>query len=337
VSATWAATLPIHLAFWQRTLIGLVVVLVVAPALALGLQVATATLRIRARRGSGSTAGPGGVLQPLADLGRAVQSEDVLPSGASAVLAETALALAIAAPFAALAVIPAGPDQVMAPAGAGVPLGVAALVVCGLASWWADGRGVASRAEGAVTFSHAAIAAALLCFAAAAAAVSAGAASLAGVVSGQIHHAVFGWDTLGVPGLILHPFAFFVWLAALAALFRVGPFRMAGAGVPYAIGGLRAWAWSLARWLGVLAGCALGATLFLGGWAVPGHPTLTTASVLGPLVLACKTLLLAGVLVTVDVGWPSLGLAARWGLLVGWLLPLALIDLGATVFAKLVW
>ena len=326
-----AATLPVHLAFWERTTIGVVVLLAVLPGAAIGLGVAMRVFCARARRAVGpADAGPSGVLQPLADVGRAVQTEDLLSDRAVRPVADGALALGTAAVFGAAALVPVGPHQITARPGAGLVIAGLLFALLGFVALLAAGRWPFRE-----QLLGAAAAVVTLGFALAAVGVDAGTGDLQRVVSRQQHGGLFGWHRFGLPGVVAHPGAAAATLGALLALIGAGPFRRDDVVTgPAGISGLRRWHWSWLRWAALLAASAAFSTWFLGGWALPGHRSASIGAATGWFVVLIKTVVVALLVATTEVAWPRLRDAERIRLLAAWLLPLAGADLLITMIAK---
>lgn len=334
-----AFQLPVHLAFWQRLAIGVVVLGVVVPGLAIAVATSVRVAAARARRATGpALAGPAGALQPLADFGRAIQSEDLFAPGAWRWIADMGLLLAIAVAFASAALVPVGPNQVVTTPRGGV------VVVCALLALGGIGRVIGGgRLDGRdrVVAALTPVAVGLvLAGSAAGAAIGAGTVDLPGIVRAQVHGAVFGHDVLGLPGVVLHPLSFLVFLIALAALAAVGPFRPSTLGPPgplAAVTGLRRLTWDSLRWATLLVGCAVAATVFLGGWQLPGSLSASALSVIGPIVLVVKTLFLVACVASTEFALPPLQSVDRTTLLIRWCVPLVLVDIGLSMAGKVVW
>jgi len=327
------ATLPIHLAFWQRTAIAVLVLVALLPALAIAAAAGARVLTARARRAVGpADVGPAGLLQPVADLGRSLQSEDLLPAGGSRLLADVGLAAMVLAVFGLACLVPVGPQQFAAAPRLGLVLALLWLGVAGGASRAANGV-LPSRA-GAV---RAVAALSVVAVAGASVAVASGSAAVTELVRWQGDGALFGWNGVALPGVVVHPLGFVAFLGGLAALVSAGPFRPGSREDPLAgTSGLRRWHWAWLRWAGLIAGCATAATWFLGGWALPGHPSSSTMAVFGPVLLGAKTAVLVAAVASLEVAWPRLGDAHR-AVVVRWLLLFAVADLVATLIVKTSW
>src|SRR5919201_5341047 len=123
--------------------------------------------------------------------------------------------------------------------------------------------------------------------------IQAGTMSLQGIVKFQQGGSILGWDGLGFPLILTQFLGFLIFLIAAQAELTQTPFDMpvaeselvAGYMVEYT--GFRFLFFFMGEFGTAFAFAGIAATLFLGGWAVPGvHGTL--ADVLGPIVLFTK-------------------------------------------------
>lgn len=329
----------LHLAYWERTTIGVVALLIVVPALTL--LVGHAVFRVigpRSRRAGGADdAGPGGSLQLLADLTKAVQKEDVLAPGGDRVLMDAALAVGVGAPFVVAALVPIGPRVVMARPDAGVLIAVVAWVIGALAA----ATGAVASSDAAATLGSLAavrriVAASFgLLVVVASVGVQAETLSLQGIVAAQAQGRLFGWSGIAEPYVLPQAAGFAVAVIALTAVTGHGPFDEPQPLSPYRVwSGLRLVLWRSARLATLLAGSAVIASVYLGGWAWPGHTSGVVLDATGPVLLAAKTLLVAAVILVAGITLPRTDddrfVAMAWR----WLVPLALAQLVITACLK---
>src|SRR5665811_1358673 len=117
-----------------------------------------------------------------------------------------------------------------------------------------------------------------------------------GIVAAQQDGAIFGWSGIGNPFVLTQFVGFGLFMVAAQAELTQPPFDMpvaeselvAGYMVEYT--GFRFLFFFIGEFGTAFAFAALAATLFLGGWAVPGvHGGL--ADLLGPIVLFTKIML----------------------------------------------
>lgn len=322
--------LALELAYWQRTVLGVVVLLALLPLLAILTSLASGRTILRVRRATTSGgAGPAGVLQPPADLLKALQKEDVVPAPATPA-ADVALFVGAGAVLAAASVIPAGSFAVTADPGGGLVVAALALValpLCSAAAAWArmDELGaVAAAATGRRVLSV--LPAVLLSVVAVG--VQAGTFSAASVVRAQACGALFGWTGLAEPYLLVQPLGFAVTTAAFGVLLGVG----GGGRLTDPVrgwSGLRLVAWRGLFVAGWVVAAALVTTEYLGGFALPGITTGLSIAVLGAPLVVVKT-----VAVAVAGLWLASALVTSTERLVRWLVPLAALQLFVTTMGR---
>ncbi|MDJ0960496.1 MAG: NADH-quinone oxidoreductase subunit H, partial [Acidimicrobiia bacterium] len=101
--------------------------------------------------------------------------------------------------------------------------------------------------------------------------------------------------------------------------------------------GLRFTMFFLGEYAGMVAFTAIAATLYLGGWWLPGlSPDADYMNIAGPLILIGKVLLLSFVFIWFRWTWPRLREDQLQRLAWKWLIPLALVNIVATAFFKVI-
>jgi len=141
--------------------------------------------------------------------------------------------------------------------------------------------------------------------------VQAGTMSLQGIVEAQQNGAIFGFDGLGEPFILTQFIGFALFLVAAQAELTQTPFDMpvaeselvSGYMVEYT--GFRFLFFFIGEFGTAFAFAALAATLFLGGWAIPGVEG-DWANVLGPIVLFIKLMAVAFLMFWVRFTYPRL-------------------------------
>jgi NADH-quinone oxidoreductase subunit H len=134
-------------------------------------------------------------------------------------------------------------------------------------------------------------------------------------------------------------FAIFI-IAMLAELNRT-PFDMPIAESELVMGylteysGLRFTMFFLAEYAGMFSMSAIAATLFLGGWYLPGL-SLGALEFLGPLILMAKVSFLVFVIIWFRWTFPRLREDQLQSIAWRWLIPLALLNILGTAVAKVV-
>jgi NADH-quinone oxidoreductase subunit H len=278
-----------------------------------------------------SLVGPVGLLQPLADVLKLLQKEDLVPDDADRALYRLAPPLAVAAALGVAAVVPFAP----AAGGAELDVGVVyALAVGGLLVYPVWIAGWASNNKFALLGAMRAVSQMLayevpLVLAAMVPVALAGSMSLTGISAMQAGGHWFLWWPPG-PGLL----AFGLFLLGLLAESNRAPFDIPEAeseliaGVTTEYSGMSFGLFYLAEYLHTLVGSGIAATLFLGGYDGPGPD--------GAHWIVVKTLLLFGAIYFAR--WTMLRLRADqlMDLCWRWLVPLSVVALGwAAVWAAL--
>jgi NADH-quinone oxidoreductase subunit H len=272
--------------------------------------------------------GPAGLLQPVADLVKMLQKEEIVPAGADRVLFWVAPPLTAVFALAAAALIPFSPGAVVTHTDVGVllilALGGLAVVPVWIAGW-------ASRNKYALLGSMRAVAQSVsygvpLVLAALVPVVLAGSMDLGEIVRFQSGHHWFAlWPIIpGLPALAL-----FV-LSLLAEANRI-PFDIPEAeselvaGVTTEYTGMQFGLIYLAEYVHTVVGSALAAVLFLGGWDGPGAPGLHW--------MLLKTVMLFTIIYWTRWSLVRLRADQLMALAWKWLVPIGL----ALVFAAAIW
>jgi NADH-quinone oxidoreductase subunit H len=223
-------------------------------------------------------------------------------------------AVVVISTFLVFLVIPTGPDLIVKDLEVGVfyALAVSSLSVIGvLMAGWASANKFALL--GALRAAAQLIAYELpLLLAVVGVVVQAQTMSLQGIVGAQQNGAIFGWDGLGNPFILTQFVGFTLFLVAAQAELTQTPFDMpvaeselvSGYMVEYT--GFRFLFFFIGEFGTAFAFSALAATLFLGGWAIPGVDDTGLANVLGPVVLFVKLMFVAFLMFWVRFTYPRL-------------------------------
>jgi NADH-quinone oxidoreductase subunit H len=232
--------------------------------------------RLQTRLGP-TMVGPSGLLQPVADLLKLLQKEDIVPANADAALFNLVPLLAALAALGAAAVVPFSPTVVAADLDVGVlyVLAVGAVTVLPV-----FGAGWASNNKLALLGGMRAVAQSVsyevpLLLAAMVPVILAGSLRLGAIVEFQAtHHWLVVWPFfIGLP-------AFGVFLLAMLAESNRIPFDIPEAeselvaGVTTEYTGMKFALFYMAEYIHTLVASAVGAALFLGGWDGPFLPGL---------------------------------------------------------------
>jgi NADH-quinone oxidoreductase subunit H len=334
--------------FW---LLVVVKVLVVAGAVMLpgALLVIFGELKISAhmqsRIGPYFAGGRFGWAQPLADGLKFMQKEDLVPAAADARVYRLAPYIVLISTVAIYVIIPFGPDLTASDLDLGVffLLAVSSLSTLGvLMAGWSSGNKYSLM--GGLRAAAQLIAYELpMVLAVVAVAVQAGTLSLGGIVQAQAHTELFGAN-IHLPYLITGQLLGFLIFttASLAELARI-PFDMPIAESELTMGylteysGLRFTMFFLGEYAGMVAFTAIAATLYLGGWWLPGlSPEADYMNVVGPIVLVTKVLLLSFLFIWFRWTWPRLREDQLQTLAWKWLIPLSLVNIVGTAFFKVI-
>src|SRR5882724_10348188 len=163
--------------------------------------------------------------------------------------------------------------------------------------------------------------------------------NLQGIVAFQSTGSIFGWSGIGFPLILTQFIGFGLFLIASQAELTQTPFDMpvaeselvAGYMVEYT--GFRFLFFFIGEFGTAFAFAALAATLFLGGWAIPGvHGGM--ADLLGPFVLFAKLMLVAFLMFWVRFTYPRLREDQLQAVAWKFLIPLALINIVVTGIFK---
>ena len=302
---------------WGTTLaIKTIVILAVIPlgALILGYVFLLKMMsHMQSRLGPMDPGGFHGWYQLVGDGLKFLQKEDIMPAQSDRRVFAVAPAVVVISTFLVFLVIPMGPDLVVKDLDVGVfyALAVSSLSVVGvLMAGWASANKYALL--GALRAAAQLIAYELpLLLAVVGVVIQAETMSLQGIVYAQQNGAIFGWSALGQPFILTQFIGFGLFLVASQAELTQAPFDMpvaeselvAGYMVEYT--GFRFLFFFIGEFGTAFAFAAIAATLFLGGWAIPGV-TGTWANILGPAVLFTKLMLVAFLMFWVRFTYPRL-------------------------------
>ena len=302
---------------WGTTLaIKTIVVLIIIPtgALILGYVFLLKMMsHMQSRLGPMDPGGFHGWFQLVGDGLKFIQKEDVMPADADRRVFAAAPAVVVLSTFLIFAVIPMGPDLVVKDLDVGVfyALAVSSLSVIGvLMAGWASANKFALL--GALRAAAQLIAYELpLLLAVVGVVVQASTLNLQGIVTAQQDGSIFGFGGIGEPFIFTQFIGFALFLVAAQAELTQTPFDMpvaeselvSGYMVEYT--GFRFLFFFIGEFGTAFAFAALAATLFLGGWAIPGVEG-DWANILGPFVLFAKLMAVAFLMFWVRFTYPRL-------------------------------
>ena len=300
---------------------------------------------MQSRLGPMDPGGFHGWFQLIGDGLKFIQKEDVMPEQADRRVFALAPLVVVMSTFMVFAVIPAGPDLIVANLDAGVfyALAVSSLSVIGvLMAGWASANKFALL--GALRAAAQLIAYELpLLLAVVGVVIQAGTMNLQGIVAAQHTGEIFGWGGIGNPFVITQIVGFVLFLVAAQAELTQTPFDMpvaeselvAGYMVEYT--GFRFLFFFIGEFGTAFAFAGLAATLFLGGWSIPHVTGVELSNVLGPLVLITKVMIVAFFMFWVRFTYPRLREDQLQAVAWKYLIPIGLLNIVATGVLKVVF
>jgi NADH-quinone oxidoreductase subunit H len=323
---------------------GIVLAIIPAGALILGYVFLLKMMsHMQSRLGPMDPGGFHGWFQLIGDGIKFIQKEDIIPAEADRRVFAAAPVVVLISTFLLYIVVPAGPRLVVADLNAGVfyALAVSSLSVIGiLMAGWASANKYALL--GALRAAAQLIAYELpLVLAVVGVVIQAGTMSLQGIVYAQQDGSILGWGGLGFPFILTQFLGFVIFLIAAQAELTQTPFDMpvaeselvAGYMVEYT--GFRFLFFFMGEFGTAFAFAGIAATLFLGGWSVPGvHGTL--ADVLGPIVLFTKIMIVSFLIFWARFTYPRFREDQLQAIAWKYLIPLSLVNILATGIFKVV-
>ena len=291
------------LAYWQVTAIravaALVAVLLVAGTLVY-VHLFKMVSFMQSRLGP-MEAGPYGSLQLMAEMGKFLQKEDIVPRNADRFVFCAAPFVVLVSTFLLVAVLPGGPDAWFISSDLSVYLAMAVGSVSVIGILMA-GWGSASKYSllGGLRATGQLIAYELpLLLAVVGVVIQAESMNLQRIVFAQAEGEMFGWGGVGNPFILTQFVGFAVFMVAMQAELTQTPFDMPVAESELVTGymteysGLRFLLFFIGEFATAGVFSAIAAVLFLGGWYVPGiDPHSDLFNVVGPLVLVGKVVIL---------------------------------------------
>jgi NADH-quinone oxidoreductase subunit H len=347
VSGVDTMVLGIELAYWQQSILRSVGVLaaVLLPAGTFVYLFLFKMVSFMQSRLGPMEAGPYGSMQLLAEVGKWIQKEDIVPERADRVLFKIAPYLVVSTVLLTYLVVPFGPDLYFANLDTGIffALAVSSISSLGmlLAGWSSANK---FSLIGAMRGAGQLIAYELpLILAVVGVVIQAGTMNLSGIVAAQATGSIFGFDGLGNPYVLTQFLGFIIFMIAVQAELAQTPFDMPIAEAELVTGflteysGIRFLLFFIGEFAAAGAFAAIGATLFLGGWAVPAawaDLDDNLFNLLGPLILLAKMLLLGGLIFFIRFTYPRFREDQLQRLAWTVLIPLALVNILATTILK---
>jgi len=290
-------------------------------------------------------AGPFGSMQLLAEVGKFLQKEDIVPEKADRQLFKIAPYLVVGTVLLVYLAVPFGPDMWFANLDGGVfyVLAVSSISSLGvLLAGWSSANKFALigglRAAGQLIAYELPMVLAVI-----GVIIQAGTMNLSGIVAAQASGSIFGLDFLGNPYILTQFVAFGIFMIAVQAELGQTPFDMPIAESELVTGyiteysGLRFLLFFIGEFASAGAFAAVAATLFLGGWTVPAAWTDLNSNwfnLLGPLIMLVKMMLLGGLIFFVRFTFPRFREDQLQKLAWTVLIPISLVNILATTVLK---
>ncbi len=294
-------------------------------------------------------AGPHGSMQLLAEVGKSLQKEDIVPDRADKALFKLAPYLVVGTVLLTYIAVPFGPDMVFIDNrvfGTGIffVMAVSSISVIGiiLAGWASASK---YSLLGGLRAAGQLIAYELpLVLSVVGVVIQAGTLDLQGIVAAQAEGEIFGWGGIGNPYILTQGVALLIFMIAMQAELGQTPFDMPVAESELVTGymteytGLRFLLFFIGAFASAGAFSAIAATLFLGGWYVPGLDlTANYMNVVGPIVLFAKIMIFGGIIFFVRFTYPRFREDQLQRFAWKVLIPLALVNIFVTGVLKVVF
>ena len=345
------STFAIEMAYWQQSILRSLGVLaaVLLPAGTFVYVFLFKMVSFMQNRLGPMEAGPYGSMQLLAEVGKFLQKEDVVPDRADRTLFKMAPYLVVAAVLLTYIVVPFGPDMVFVDQdvlGTGIffVMAVSSISVIGviLAGWASASK---YSLLGGLRAAGQLIAYELpLVLSVVGVVIQAGTLNLQDIVYAQATGEIFGFGALGNPFILTQGLALLIFMIAMQAELSQTPFDMPVAESELVTGfmteytGLRFLLFFIGEFASAGAFSAIAATLFLGGWWLPGLDLdAGYMNVVGPLVLLGKMMIFGGIIFFVRFTYPRFREDQLQRFAWKVLIPLALVNIMATGILKVVF
>lgn len=334
-----------EMAYWQQSILRSVGVLaaVLLPAGTIVYLFLFKMMSFMQSRLGPNEAGPYGSMQLLAEVGKWIQKEDIFPAKADRRLFAMAPYIVVASVLLVYVAVPFGPDAWFARLNTGIfyVLAVSSISAIGvLIAGWASANKYSLigglRAAGQLIAYELPMVLAVV-----GVVVQAGSLDLFDIVRAQAEGEIFGIGWLGNPFIITQFIGFLIFMIATQAELTQPPFDMPVAESELVTGymteysGIRFLLFFIAEFASAGAFGIIAATLFLGGYWLPGLDMHADyMNVVGPLVLLGKMLFVTFLIFWARFTYPRFRedqlQKFAWTLLI----PLALVNILATMVLK---
>ncbi len=337
--------LAVELAYWQQSILRSVAVLaaVLLPAGTFVYIFLFKMMSFMQSRIGPNEAGPFGSLQLLAEVGKFLQKEDIVPAQADRKLFLMAPYIVVASVLLVYVAVPFGPQAYFANLDTGIfyILAVSSISVIGiLVAGWASASKYALM--GGLRAAGQLIAYELpLLLAVVGVVIQAGSLNLFTIVRAQAEGSIFGFATLGNPFILTQFVGFAIFMIATQAELTQPPFDMPVAESELVTGymteysGIRFLLFFIGEFATAGAFAIIAATLFLGGYWVPGvDMDASYMNVVGPLVLLGKMLVVGFLIFWARFTYPRFREDQLQRIAWTVLIPISLVNIFATMILK---
>lgn len=341
--------LGVELSYWQQTILRVVLGLtaVLLPAGTLVYAYLFKAVSFMQSRLGPMEAGPYGSMQLLAEVGKFLQKEDIVPTRADRVLFKLAPFVVLVSTFLLVLVVPFSLDDTFINADTGIYLAMAvsSISVIGiLMAGWASANKYSLM--GGIRAAGQLIAYELpMILAVVGVVIQAGTLNMNGIVFAQWNGEIFGWGGIGNPYILTQFVGFLIFLIAVQAELTQTPFDMPIAESELVAGylteysGLRFLLFFIGEFATMGIFSLIASVLFLGGWTIPWGLDFDSNvyNVLGPLVMMGKMMIVAFLVVWARFSFPRFREDQLQRLAWKFLIPLSLGNIVATAVLKVVF
>jgi NADH-quinone oxidoreductase subunit H len=265
-------------------------------------------------------AGPYGSMQLIAEVGKWLQKEDLVPDGADARIYKLAPIIVLVSTFLLVVVVPFGPDAWMTDFQAGVfyalaigSVSVIGILIAGYSSANKYSYLGGLRAAGQLIAYELPMVLAVV-----GVVIQAGSMNLQQIVVAQNTQEIFGWNGVGLPFVLTQGVGFLIFMIAVQAELTQAPFDMPIAeselvsGYMTEYSGFRFLIFFIGEFATAGVFAFIASILFLGGWGIPfswfGWESLDDVAnwmnVVGPIIMLTKMMLLTGIIMWVRFSYP---------------------------------
>ncbi|HEX7134255.1 MAG TPA: complex I subunit 1 family protein [Iamia sp.] len=340
--------LALDLSYWQQSVIRSVAVLaaVLLPAGTFVYIFLFKMMSFMQSRLGPNEAGPYGSLQLLAEVGKFLQKEDIVPAKADRRLFFIAPYIVVASVLLVYVAIPFGPDAFFADLETGIfyILAVSSISIIGvLIAGWASANKYSLmgglRAAGQLIAYELPMVLAVV-----GVCIQAGSLNMFDIIRAQADGEIFGFGGLGHPFIITQFVGFAIFMVATQAELTQPPFDMPVAESELVTGymteysGLRFLLFFIGEFASAGAFSIIAATLFLGGYYLPGlDMDANYMNIVGPLVVLGKMMLVGFLIFWARFTYPRFREDQLQSFAWTVLIPIALVNIFATMVLKVVF